>query len=292
MKKMMPTLYVLGAATLWGCMGLFSRRMNTAGLFAVQTVELRALLGMFFTGLYLALRAPQKLRIKPRDLWCFFGTGICSLLFFSTCYFTGIAQAEMSVMSVLLYTAPVFVMLMSAALFSERITAKKLLALMMTVAGCALVSGIGTGQAIGTKTLVLGLCSGFGYALYSIFGRYAIKRGYDSWTITFYTFGFCAVGGAFLTDWQGLQTAFAADGNLWLWALAMGFFTAFAAYILYTKGLENMDSSRASILACLEPVVAAVVGLLVFAEIPTPVQVCGIALVLGGIVVLSAGKKA
>ena len=289
MKKGASALCVLAAAVLWGCMGLFVRRLNAAGIQALEVVELRVLVGLALAGAYLVLFHRERLRVRVRDLWCFFGTGVCSLLFFSWCYFTGMSMASLSVMGVLLYTAPAFVMLMSALLFRERLSAAKLIALAMTFAGCCLVSGLG-GARLSGGALLLGLGAGFGYALYSIFSRFAINRGYDSWTITFYTFAFCAAGGIFLTDWRAIGGAVRADSSLWLWILLLGLLTAFLAYLLYTRGLEGMESSRASILASVEPAVATVVGVLVFHEPLSVMNAAGIALVLGGIAVLSLGK--
>ena len=271
-------------------MGLFVRRLNAAGLQALEVMELRVLVGLALAGAYLALFHRERLRVRVRDLWCFFGTGVCSLLFFSWCYFTGMSMASLSVMGVLLYTAPAFVMLMSALLFRERLSAVKLIALAMTFAGCCLVSGLGGGTRLSGEALLLGLGAGFGYALYSIFSRFAINRGYDSWTITFYTFAFCAAGGIFLTDWRAIGGAVRADSSLWLWISMLGLLTAFLAYLLYTRGLEGMESSRASILASVEPAVATVVGVLVFHEPLSVMNAAGIALVLGGIAVLSLGK--
>ena len=290
MKKGVSALCVLAAAVLWGCMGLFVRRLNAAGLQALEVMELRVLVGLALAGAYLALFHRERLRVRVRDLWCFFGTGVCSLLFFSWCYFTGMSMASLSVMGVLLYTAPAFVMLMSALLFRERLSAAKLIALAMTFAGCCLVSGLGGGTRLSGEALLLGLGAGFGYALYSIFSRFAINRGYDSWTITFYTFAFCAAGGIFLTDWRAIGGAVRADSSLWLWISMLGLLTAFLAYLLYTRGLEGMESSRASILASVEPAVATVVGVLVFHEPLSVMNAAGIALVLGGIAVLSLGK--
>jgi len=279
---------VVLAAALWGLMGLFVRRFTSAGLGSLETTQLRVTVGLVLVGLYLLLFHREKLRIRLRDLWCFLGTGVVSLLFFSYCYFRTMTLTSLAVAGVLLYTAPIFVMLLSALLFRERITLRKGAALAMAVAGCALVSGVGAGEPLGAGALLLGLGSGLFYALYSIFGRYAIERGYDSWTITFYTFLFCALGAAFVCDWRAVGAALSAGGGpLWLWAVGMGFITAFAAYLLYTWGLERIESSRASILASVEPVVGALVGVAVFHETVSLPALAGIALVLGAIAVLS-----
>lgn len=283
---------VVAAASLWGLMGLFVRRFSAAGLGSLETTQLRITLGCLLLGAYLLLFHREKFRVRLRDLWCFVGTGIVSLLLFSCCYFRTMTLTSLAVAGVLLYTAPVFVMLLSALLFRERITGAKTAALLMAVVGCGLVSGIGAGSVLSAEGLALGLGSGFFYALYSIFGRYAIRRGYDSWTITFYTFLFCAAGGALLCSWGDLGKALLSGGApLWLWAVLMGLLTAFAAYLLYTWGLQRIESSRASILASVEPVVAALVGVFVFEETLPLSTILGILLVLGAIVVLSWPKR-
>lgn len=186
MKTWKATGCVLLAGIFWGSMGLFVRQLNAAGLYAIDVMQLRVLLSAIFVGLYLLLFDRQKLRLRPRDIWCFAGSGICSLMLFSWCYFTGMQAASLAVMAVLLYTAPVFVMLMSIVFFREKLTGAKLTALVLCLAGCVLVSGVGSSERLGLRGLLLGLGAGFGYALYSIFGRCAIDRGYSSWTITFY----------------------------------------------------------------------------------------------------------
>lgn len=290
MKQSKSALCVLLAGTLWGSMGLFVRKLNAVGLYALDIVQLRIAISLVLVGLYLLIFARDKLRVRLRDLWFFAGTGIVSLLLFSWCYFSGMQEASLSVMAVLLYTSPAFIMLLSVLLFRETLTRQKLLALVLTFTGCCLVSGLGSGSAVSMKGLLLGLGSGFFYALYSIFSRYAIERGYGSWTITFYTFLFCLLASAPLAHWGLIASALSSGVSVPVYALLMGLLTGFLAYIFYTKGLEGMESSRAGILASVEPVVGTIIGTLVFHE-PLPVQsVLGIALVLGGIVVLG-GKK-
>lgn len=171
MKTWKATGCVLLAGIFWGSMGLFVRQLNAAGLYAIDVMQLRVLASAIFVGLYLLLFDRQKLRLRPRDIWCFAGSGICSLMLFSWCYFTGMQAASLAVMAVLLYTAPVFVMLMSIVFFREKLTGAKLTALVLCLAGCVLVSGVGSSERLGLRGLLLGLGAGFGYALYSILRR-------------------------------------------------------------------------------------------------------------------------
>jgi drug/metabolite transporter (DMT)-like permease len=289
-KKLTGTIFILIAASLWGSMGIFSRYLNAAGFGAFEVTQVRVTVGFIIVGTYLLLFNRSMLKIKLKDLWCFLGTGIVSLLFFCICYFKSMEYVSIATAGVLLYTAPTFVMLMSLFLFKEKLTASKIIALVMSFVGCALVSGIGNDSA-SVVGILLALASGFFYALYSIFGRYAIMRGYSSWTIVFYTFMFSSVGCAFLCDWKTVTSVAFSSAKNGLLCLGLGLITGFLAYIFYSMGLERIESSKASILASLEPVVGTVLAMIFFAEFPTAPGVIGIILVLCAIAALSITPK-
>lgn len=284
---------VLAAGAFWGTMGFFARSLYAAGFGPLEVAQTRITTGLILVGLYILLFNRSQFKVKLKDIWCFLGTGIVSLLLFSTCYFSALNYTSLAVAAILLYTAPFFVMLLSLLLFKERMNSKKVLALILAFTGCVLVSGVGGDTQFSWKGILLGLGSGFFYALYSIFGRYAINRGYGAWTMTFYTFLFCSIGCAFLSDWQVIGSVMAESGANILWVLGLGFVTAFLPYVLYSTGLAHMESSKASILASVEPVVSALFGVFVFHETLSVWGILGIAMVLGAIVVLNAkGKKA
>lgn len=282
---------VLAAGTFWGTMGFFARSLYAAGFGPLEVAQTRITTGLVFVGLYILLFNRSQFKVKLKDIWCFLGTGIVSLLLFSTCYFSALNYTSLAVAAILLYTAPFFVMILSLFLFKEKLNGKKIVALLLAFTGCVLVSGVGGDTAFSWKGILLGLGSGFFYALYSIFGRYAINRGYGAWTMTFYTFLFCSIGCAFLSDWQVIGSTLVNDSSNILWVLGLGFVTAFLPYVLYSTGLEHMESSKASILASVEPVVSALFGVFVFHEPISALGILGIALVLGAIVVLNVKKK-
>ena len=283
---------VLAAGTFWGTMGFFARSLYAAGFGPLEVAQTRITTGLILVGLYILIFNRSQFKVKLKDIWCFLGTGIISLLLFSTCYFSALNYTSLAVAAILLYTAPFFVMLLSLLLFKEKMNGKKVLALLLAFTGCVLVSGVGGDTLFSWKGILLGLGSGFFYALYSIFGRYAINRGYGAWTMTFYTFLFCSIGCAFLSDWQVIGSVMAASSANILWVLGLGFVTAFLPYVLYSTGLEHMESSKASILASVEPVVSALFGVFVFHESLSVWGILGIVLVLGAIIVLNTkGKK-
>ena len=135
-------LYIISAAVCWGLIGLFVRTLAAQGFSSMQIVALRSLAAAICVTLPLLQSGSAALRIRLRDLWLFVGTGICSLVFFNYCYFNAMQQTSLAVAALLLYTAPVFVMLMSLLCFGEAFTRTKALALLLTFSGCACVTGV------------------------------------------------------------------------------------------------------------------------------------------------------
>lgn len=284
---------VILAGVLWGCMGLFVRNLNSIGLETMGIVAIRCFITCILVFFYLIAFKRELLKIKLKDIWCFLGTGFCSILFFNFCYFKAMTVTSLSIAAILLYTSPAFIMVMSYFLFKEKFNRFKVIALLMTFVGCVFVSGamntvISGGELSLTPTaLLLGLGAGFGYALYSIFSRYAIDRGYSSLTITFYTFLFASIGSLFFTDLPKLTEVFTGSWKGALLCIGISIFGTLIPYIAYTAGLNGMDNGRASVVVSIEPAVATVVSLLVYKEKMDVWGIIGIVLVLGAVVLVN-----
>ena len=242
------------------------------------------------TGLLVFDRKALKIRLK--DIWCFVGTGAFSVAFFNYCYFKTMTLTSLSVAAVLLYTAPTFVMLMSAVLFKERLSGRKLAALGLAFVGCAFVSGIvGGGGTLSATGILYGLGAGFGYALYSIFGRYALERNYSSATISFYTFLFATIATFSFVDAGAVFVTRGSSAGLLIKTVLLVLVVTLLPYLSYTKGLKGMENGTASVLASIEPVVATLVGVFMYKEEMTLQNLIGICLVLGSIVLINVNTK-
>ena len=290
MKKYV--ISVLAAGSLWGFMGLFSRTLGTIGVPSTGAILLRCAIAALLFAVTMLVTGPRQFHVKPKDFWCFFGSGVCSLLFFTYCYFQAITIMSLSTAAILLYTAPSIVMVLSLFLFKEKITTRKVIALVLAFAGCCLVSGIGGGEKALTATgLLYGLGSGVGYALYSIFARFALDRGYSSNTVNFYSCLLAAIGAALI--WGISEPAgamFASWINFGL-CMAAGVITCYLPYLLYTYGLTGLETGKASILASVEPVVATLVGIFVYHESMTLMSAAGVLCVLFAVVLLNLKQK-
>lgn len=289
MKKIAP-FFILTAGILWGCLGIFVRQLNARGLYAMDIVSLRAVVTCIFMGIFLAVYDRRLFVIRIRDIWCFLGTGICSIVFFNFCYFQAISMTSLSIAAVLLYTAPAVVMVLSFFLFQERFTGRKIVSLLLTFLGCVLVTGVVTdsGNITGIGILT-GFGAGVGYALYSIFGRYAIEKGYHALTITFYTFLVAAAGTLFFADLPRIYAVASTNIGLFGLCMALGIVCTVLPYLTYTLGLRYVDNSRASILASVEPVTATLLGVLLYEEKVTVSGLLGVALVVAALIVCNKG---
>lgn len=283
----MGYVLVLLSGICWGCIGLFTKRFTQTGFTEMEMLFVKMLIDMLLMIVILLIKDKKLFCLKKiTDIRYFIGTGIVSYAFFNWCYMKAIGETSLGVAAVLLYTAPAIVMICSLFLFGEKLTKLKCVVLAITFLGCVLVTGV-LGETDGVYTargILFGICSGIGYALYSIFSTFAIKKGYDSLTITLYTFAVAAAFTFFLVNPAVLVQKVMQQGvfDVVLFSVV----TALIPYICYTKGLSCMQASRASVLATIEPVVAALIGIVVFKESTSFQKIVGILLVLGGVILI------
>ncbi len=287
-KTMAGPILVILAGCFWGSMGIFVRKLGEYGFNSIQIVSIRITLAALVFALVLLVKERKGFKIRLKDIPLFLGLGFGSILFFTVCYFTAIKMMPLSTAAILLYTSPVWIMLMSVLFFHEKLNGRKLIALVLAFAGCVLVSGI-SGEGMTVTGLLVGLGSGIGYGLYSILGTIAL-RSYSPYTVTTYTFIFAAVGSWFICSPGDLFAKFsdAADpGFLIPFCGLTAMITAVIPFLAYTLGLERMEASKAGIIATIEPLVATLIGVLVFSEPLTLMSGAGIVLILAAVVILN-----
>ncbi len=274
-------LYLLLAALLWGLIGPVSRLAFQGGLAPLEVAFYRALLAWGFFGFHALWLGAYRVRVQ--DLPALLLFGLVGVALFYGAYQLAVAYGGAALASVLLYTAPAWVALLSALVLRETLGAREVGAVLLTLLGVGLMglSG-GTAVQVGGLALLFGLLSGFTYALYYIFGKIYLPR-YATPTLFLYAL---PVGALVLWPWaQPRWPGLAA----WPGLLFLGVFSTYGAYLAYYAGLKRLPATRASIVATLEPVVANLFAFLLFGEVLTPLGYLGAVLVLGA-VLLTLGR--
>lgn len=286
--RIAPIMAIL-AGLLWGSVGYFVRELGVMDLSNMTIVTCRMAGAMIMMLIFLLIYDKNLLKIKFKDIWYFIGTGMISMVMLNYCYNAAINLTSLSLASILLATAPFFVIFIARVVFQEKITPIKVISLLLAFVGCVLVSGfLEESPIFNSIGILVGLVSGFFYGLYSILSRLAINKGYNSLTIIMYSFIFATICGSFFADFRTvgkliIQSPFFMSTFLLLHSLI----ASVGPYILFTLSLNYIEIGRASILASGEPIVATLVGWVLYMEIPTPFSIFGILLVLGVLSLLS-----
>ena len=287
-SKAIGVLLILCAGSLWGTTGIYVRLLGDLGVSTIEIILVRAAIPMLIYVAAIAIFDRKLLRIRLRDLWIFIASGACSLTLFGYFYFHTMQIIPLSTAAVLLYTAPIMVMLMSALLFKEALTRQKVLACAMAFLGCFFVAGIiGNAAPVPLGGIALGLVAALFYALYSIFGRFALNRHYHPLTVTVYSFIFATVAAMPFVDYGSFFALVQSTPRVPLLLLTVAIFSSALPLLCYTLGLARVETGQASIMASIEPVVATVISAVVFKEALGLWGLLGIAMVLGAIVVLN-----
>ncbi len=256
--------------------------------------------GALFAGL--ALMARPLLKLEREDVLFLVLYGLV-LSVLNVLWTFSIALNGAAVATVMGYSSPAITALVGWRLWGERLDALKIIAVVVSIVGCAFVSGaydpaVWSVNPIG---VVVGLVAGVAFSAYSLFGKAASKRGINPWTTTSYAFVF---GAAFLLLLQRpatflwLSRPLAAGAAGWreaalgwgmLIVLAVG--PTIGGYGLYTVSLTLLPSATANLITTLEPAMTAGLSFLFLGERLTVPQLVGAGLITTGVVFVRLGER-
>ena len=277
------------AGSLWGCIGLFVKELEIAGATPAMTAFLR----VFFAFIIMLIAScvkggPRSLAVDKRTLLSCALLGLICHGVYNIFYSLAVTMAGVSVSAVLLNIAPVFTLFFSAILFREKITAIKLIAIVINIAGCILTAtnGVFDIRALSIIGLLCGAGAGICYALTSVIGKLAADKT-DPFVMSMYSYLFAAmVTALWMKPWQA---GISLDGTILIWGMLYALIPTATAYVIYYRGLQSLtENSKAPIIASVETVVAAVIGIAIFREQLGMCGIIGIALVLFSIVIMNS----
>ena len=214
MKKYLSYIYVILSAVCWGFIGFSNRMLTEVGVSLGNRVFIRNFGTLVILTIVFALFHRQVFRIKLKHLPIFLCSGLLSILTLSLVYFQCQTMCSLSVAAVLLYLAPSFVVIFSAVLWKTPLTKRKLIALVVSLLGCVMVSGIiGGDMTASWAGIGLGVLSGLCYASYTVFAHYGLAH-YESYTMIYWTFLVAGLGSVFFADFETLPLAFSGTQGI------------------------------------------------------------------------------
>lgn len=287
-------LFVMGAAVFWGTYGLYGHVLLNYGLSPIWISFIRSSVAFAFLIILLSLFDRSLLKIELRDIPFFAFYGLIGITCFYSLYLVTIQLVGVTMAVMLMYTSPAWVMMFSAMFLGEGLTAKRLLALLLTLIGCFLiVKAYHLSQLVPNLLgIVTGIGSGITYALYSIFGKKGSKR-YSTWTVMLYSFGFGSIFLGVLSQFASAEVKISeVTVKAWVIIFLMALIPTLAAYWLYITSLKHLPASVAGVIATLEPVVATLLAILFLGERLEVLQIAGMLSVIGAGALLQYSKDA
>ncbi len=282
-KNAVATATVILSAIFWGTFGIFAKSLYAMGLTPLQLTTLRAL----FTALAYLIATlaykPSLLKIKLSDIPLFIFTGILTFLLFNIFYMFSMSMNSISVAVILLYTSPVWVTIISAIFFHDKLTVKKVIALCLAVGGCAAVS-LGGETKVSLVGIICGVLSGIGYGVYSIASSIALKK-HHVLTTTFYTFAFASIAILPFSN-IGAVVPLATNVDFWLNLAGLVMLATVIPFALYSYGLLYLPAATASMLSILEPVMALIFDCILFDAKIQPIGFAGIFAIIFALILL------
>lgn len=281
------------AGCLWGSIGLFIRLMSDAGASAVAISFLRMAFAFVILLIVTVIRSGiSAFRVSGRVLFFSAMLGLVCHGVYNVFYSWAVVRIGVTVSAVLLNVAPVFTAVLSAIFFHERLTSHKCIALLINVIGCVLAATGGqfTAASLSVSGILFGVASGLCYALTAIFGKLAGEDS-DPFVISTYSYLFAALFLAvFMRPWEMSIT-------LTLPIVGLGFLYALIptaiGYLFYYQGVQQIqESSKVPVIASMETVTAAILGVLVLGEKLTVLHYLGIVVVMVSIVLMQQRKAA
>ena len=280
------------AGCLWGSIGLFIRFMSDAGASAEMISFLRVAFAFVILMVITLLRSgASAFRVSRKTIACSAGLGLICHGIYNIVYSWALVRIVVTISAVLLNVVPVFTAILSAMLFREQITSRKCIAILVNMIGCALAvtGGNFSLAALSISGILFGVAAGLCYGLTATFGRLAGEDG-DPFLISTYSYLFAALFLLFcLKPWAVPLTITPAIVGLgFLYALiptALG-------YVLYYRGVQELaENSKAPVIASVETVVTAILGMAVLGEKLSLLHYMEIAIMMASIMLMKQKKK-
>jgi len=288
--------YIAMAAGFWGISATLGRPAFTGRLLpgsGIRPVDALILSQARTTFSFLAVllfllptRGWQRLRLPLADFGRLLILGLAGVAASNYFYYLAIQRTNVAIAIIVQYTAPVWVLVYMAVRGFEKPTLSKITAVLLALAGIALVIGLfGQSHAhLDVIGVIAALLAAFSFSYYNIAGHSVLAR-YDHWTVLLYVTLSASAFWIILNPPPKIAAAHYSAAT-WVFLVVFSMLSVLLPFSFYFAGLQHLEPTKAVIASCLEPVFSIMIAAVALKEVVKPLQALGVAMVLSAIVVV------
>jgi len=277
---------VMAAALMWASSGTVGKALFIGGMSPFVLVQTRVSLASLILIMTLILWRPSLLKIDARDLGYFLLFGGVFMALMQLSYFLAISHIQVAAAILVQYLAPILVAIYSMLFWHERVTLLKVLALVLSLAGCYFVVGGYSLSLLHMNRVGIAwaLLSAVSFASSTLLGEKGMHR-YNPWTVLFYALLFSALTLNVVHSPLSAMSQSYTKGQ-WAAILYIVIVGTLLPFGLYLVGVDYIRSTRTIITATLEPIAAAFMAYFALNESLSLLQIIGGLSVIAAIVLL------
>lgn len=201
-------------------------------------------------------------------------------------YFSALNYISTPLVSLIFYTNPILVSVLSYFIIKEGASRNKIVALILSSIGLMMIVGfsIGTANIMG---IILAAIAALFYSFYIIAGHKV--RGLDPIVVTTYVTTGCSI----TVNLAGIITRnmIKMSYTAWIYSLLTAVFATVVAILTFYEGMKRIGPSQVAIISTIEPIVTTIMSAVIFNDILSIPQVTGGILIIAGIIILQRPEK-
>ncbi len=276
----------LGSWVLFATSGPLAKAVMGAGWSPAAVTSVRISLAALLLLPAVAVLRPRALRFTRADLGLLLGYGLLGVVGVQLFFFVAVARVPVGVAMVLVNLAPAVVALWVRVVRRTRLPALTWLGIALAVAGLAMIAEVWQGVRLDLLGVLAGLASAVCAAGFFLLGEHGASR-HDSFGLTAAGLGIgavvaLAVSPPWTLPWDRMTASTVLGAPVWLLLLGLAVFATVLPYLAQFQALRHLSSAVASVLALIEPLVAAVLAWILLDQALGSVQIAGAVVLLAG----------
>jgi drug/metabolite transporter (DMT)-like permease len=287
---------LLTATVFFALNGTVVKSILLSGVSAPSLSEIRATGAFLILFIVVAIIRPRALRIHRREWKLLLAYGVIGVSMTQFLYFVAIERMPIGIALIIEFTAPIWVVLWVRFGRHQEVRATVWVGLLLALMGLAMVAQVWQGFTLDGLGVAAAFGAAFALALFYVIGEYQRRGAHarDALSLTMWGMGGATLFWAIVQPWwifpwdtyASVSEPLAGSGPqlpIWVltaWMIVMG---TVVPFVLAMTALAYVTAAQASIIGMTEPLIASIIAWIVLAEILTPAQIAGGAIVLIGV---------